>query len=94
MELNVIEQCLNIFKTAAVQRRRVETFELREQGNEKYTFTEPRIHGFVYDPTSGGLKKLEVDFGEYMADLRSVYDLYMPDSKESIMPSSNRQEKS
>ena len=55
MELNVIEQCLNIFKTAAVQRRRVETFELREQGNEKYTFTEPRIHGFVYEKIGGGL---------------------------------------
>ncbi len=79
MELNVIEQCLNIFKTAVVQRKRVETYEKREGGDAKYEFTEPRIHGFVYDPVTGDLKKLQVDFGEYMTDLRAVYDLYKPD---------------
>ena len=93
VELNVIEQCLNIFKTASVQRKRVETFELKEQGDKKYTFTEPRIHGFVYEPTTGDLKKLEVDFGEYMSDLRSVYDLYKPELKESSMPSPVRTKK-
>lgn len=92
VEVNVIEQCLNIFKTAVVQRKRVETYELKQGGDKKIRFTEPRIHGFVYEPTSGDLKKLEVDFGEYMTDLRQVYDLYKPDGKpeatqHSSMPS-------
>ena len=34
VELNVIEQCLNIYKTAVVQRRRVETYKEAE----KYRF--------------------------------------------------------
>ena len=85
VEVNVIEQCLNIFKTAVVQRKRVETYELKQGGDKKIRFTEPRIHGFVYEPTSGDLKKLEVDFGEYMTDLRQVYDLYKPDGKPGII---------
>eukprot|EP01042_Synura_sphagnicola_P004520 gene4520-5741_t len=32
VELNVIEQCLNVYKTAVVQRRRLETYRLREEG--------------------------------------------------------------
>ena len=93
VELNVVEQCLNIFKTGVVQSKRVETYELKEKGDQRYTFTEPRIHGFVYEPTTGDLKKLEIDFGEYMADLRSVYDLYKPDFKESSMPSKSSEKK-
>ena len=93
VELNVVEQCLNIFKTGVVQSKRVETYELKEKGDQRYTFTEPRIHGFVYEPTTGDLKKLEIDFGEYMADLRSVYDLYKPDLKESSMPSKSSEKK-
>ena len=42
VELNVIEQCLNIFKTAVVQRRRVATFEDMESGSTMIKFTEPR----------------------------------------------------
>lgn len=86
VELNVIEQCLNIFKTAVVQKRRIETHQLmqktradEEAGLEvpaPVHFHEPRVHAFVYEPTSGVLTKLDVDFREYLRDLRSVYDLY------------------
>jgi carbonic anhydrase len=74
VELNVIEQCLNVFKTAAVQRSRVESY--RKIGTEGYTFAEPRVHALVYEPTTGVATKLPVDFSEYLKELRSVYDLY------------------
>ena len=54
VELNVIEQCLNLFKTGVVQRRRVQTFK---EGNE---YTTPRIHACVFDPKTGDLTKLPV----------------------------------
>jgi hypothetical protein len=40
------------------------------------TFAEPRVHAFVYEPGTGEALKLEVDFKEYIRNLRSVYDLY------------------
>lgn len=33
----------------------------------------------VYEPTTGELTRLPVDFKEIMKDLREVYDLYLPD---------------
>jgi carbonic anhydrase len=54
VELNVIEQCINLFKTGAVQRMRVETYK---QGFE---YTIPRIHACVFDPATGELNRLEV----------------------------------
>jgi carbonic anhydrase len=75
VELNVQEQCLNIFKTAVVQRRRKETHQLREDGDPDYLFTEPRVHGFVYEPTNGECRRLELDFSEIW-ELKDVYDLY------------------
>jgi carbonic anhydrase len=47
VELNVIEQCVNLFKTGAVQRMRVQTFK---DGAE---YTTPRIHPCVFDPATG-----------------------------------------
>ena len=76
VELNVIEQCLNIFKTAVVQRKRVETYAAINDPNSRVQFTEPRVHAYCYDPKNGELKKLEVNFKEYIDDLGSVYDLY------------------
>lgn len=71
VELNVIEQCINLFKTGVVQLRRIETF------NDKTTpFTTPRIHACVFDPKTGQLRQLKVDFKEYMDDLHDIYDLY------------------
>ena len=54
VELNVVEQCLNLFKTGAVQRRRVETFR---SGSD---YTTPRIHACVFDPRIGYLNRLPV----------------------------------
>jgi len=75
VELNVIEQCINLFKTGAIQRRRVETFK---QGA---AMTTPRIHACVYDPATGYMKRLEVDFREYIDELHDIYDLYQVDSE-------------
>ena len=68
VELNVIEQCVNIFKTGAVQKRRLETYN----GNDAYT--NPRIHAMVYDPATGLLNQLPVDFKQVLNELRAVYE--------------------
>ena len=69
VELNVMEQCLTIYKTAVVQRKRKET-------SEHHTFTYPRIHAMVFDPKVGILNKLPVDFKQTTEDLSHIYDLY------------------
>jgi carbonic anhydrase len=46
VELNVLEQCLNLYKTSVVQRKRLETYS-----DPNKTFTYPRIHGLVFDPS-------------------------------------------
>lgn len=81
VELNVEEQCLNIFKTAVVQKRRVETYKQIGVEGSRITFAEPRVHAFVYEPTTGEAKMLPVDFYAYLKDLRSVYDLYNIDKE-------------
>lgn len=76
VEINVIEQCLNVYKTAVVQRRRVKTFGQKGVDGSGVQFAEPRVHAFVYQPSTGELRRLEVDFKDYMKDLGEVYDLY------------------
>mmetsp|Transcript_18951 Transcript_18951/g.37216 ORF Transcript_18951/g.37216 Transcript_18951/m.37216 type:complete len:325 (+) Transcript_18951:86-1060(+) len=71
VELNVIEQCLNLFKLGPVQRRRVKTYAAN-----KYSFALPRIHGLVFDPANGILKKLPLDFKKEVQIYRDLYDLY------------------
>ena len=44
--------------------------------NSSISFTEPRIHAFVYEPTTGEATRLPIDFVEHMKELREVYDLY------------------
>jgi len=46
VELNVMEQCLNVYKNGTVQRKRQKTF--KETGSAY-----PRIHGLVFDPSEG-----------------------------------------
>ena len=46
VELNVVESCLNLFKTPTVQKKRVGTYM-----NPDYAFTTPRIHALVFDPS-------------------------------------------
>jgi len=70
VELNVIEQCINLFKTGVVQRKRVATYK------EGKPYTTPRIHACFFDPKVGKLERLQVDFKEYIDSLHEIYDLY------------------
>eukprot|EP00511_Aplanochytrium_stocchinoi_P013635 CAMPEP_0204894768 /NCGR_PEP_ID=MMETSP1349-20130617/33611_1 /ASSEMBLY_ACC=CAM_ASM_000710 /TAXON_ID=215587 /ORGANISM="Aplanochytrium stocchinoi, Strain GSBS06" /LENGTH=335 /DNA_ID=CAMNT_0052061985 /DNA_START=205 /DNA_END=1212 /DNA_ORIENTATION=- len=71
VELNVMEQCLNIFKSACVQRRRLRTY-VQDQEH----FALPRVHGLVFDPAVGILKKLPLNFKREIEEYREIYDLY------------------
>ena len=78
------EQCLNIFKTPSVQRRRVETYKQSLESSDGTAnsddttakFSQPAVHAMVYDPSNGKLKKLPVDFKAYMSKYSDVFNLY------------------
>ena len=55
VELNVIQQCVNLYKNEDVQRRRLETLK-----DPNVPFSSPIIHACVFDPKEGILKELEV----------------------------------
>jgi carbonic anhydrase len=61
VELNVQEQCINVIKTAVVQRA------YRERGIS--------IHGWVFDIHTGKLIDLEIDFQKIMANVMEIYHL-------------------
>eukprot|EP00474_Spongospora_subterranea_P000605 CRZ01063.1 hypothetical protein [Spongospora subterranea] len=63
VELNVQEQCINLYKTATVQR------SLHKTGK-------PQIHGMVYDIKDGVLHELPVDYRECLESLDDVYGLF------------------
>lgn len=62
VELNVIEQCRNVVKTAAVQK-----------SYAKNHF--PIIHGWVFGFNDGLLKDLKFDFAAALADIQKIYKL-------------------
>ncbi|CEN33152.1 Carbonic anhydrase [Capnocytophaga canimorsus] len=62
VELNVQEQCINVIKTAAVQKRYI------EEGV-------PWVHGWVFDLKNGKLIDLKIDFHKIMKDIQKIYDL-------------------
>lgn len=88
VELNVIEQCLNLYKTGIVQRKRIQTrtnlmLENDSASEDKKRTTKeieqdvyPRIHGMVFNPADGILKKLPVNFERRVGSLDHVYGLY------------------
>jgi carbonic anhydrase len=90
VELNVIEQCLNLYKTGVVQRKRMQTKELLEKqqaelppGAAPINIAEevfPRIYGMVFNPAEGQLKKLTVDFARRVGSLDHIYGLYKDNS--------------
>jgi hypothetical protein len=87
VELNVIEQCINLFKTGVVQRQRVETFRERSKPQvdpKALDYTTPRIHACVFDPKTGDMNRLQVDFREYIEELHTIYDLYTLDEPEVV----------
>lgn len=62
IELNVQEQCINITKTASVQKSYI-----------RHGF--PEVHGWVYDLKNGLLKDLNLDFDKILSDIREIYHL-------------------
>lgn len=62
VELNVYEQCLNVIKTAEVQKSYLESGY-------------PRVAGWVYDLNDGTLKDLDIDFEKELNRIRKIYDL-------------------
>ncbi|MDN3491373.1 carbonic anhydrase [Winogradskyella bathintestinalis] len=61
VELNVQEQCVNLIKTAAVQKA------YRDRGL--------KVHGWVFDVHTGKLIDLKVDFEKYLKDIMEIYHL-------------------
>jgi carbonic anhydrase len=61
VELNVQEQCINVIKTAAVQKAL----------NER----EMTIHGWVFDIHSGNLIDLDIDFRSVLKNIMEIYHL-------------------
>ncbi len=62
VELSVIEQCINVIKTAAVQ-----------QSYAKHRI--PTVHGWVFDLETGLIKDLDIDFEERLHELDEIYNL-------------------
>lgn len=62
VEVNVYEQCLNVIKTAEVQK------SFMEKGY-------PRVAGWVYDLNGGELIDLKIDFKKELDHIRKIYDL-------------------
>jgi len=62
VELNVQEQCVNIIKTAAVQK--------------SYLINNyPQVHGWVFDVSTGQLIDLKIDFPKILHSIQEIYDL-------------------
>lgn len=61
VELNVKEQCVNLIKTAAVQKAN------RDRGL--------KVHGWVFDVHTGKLIDLKIDFDKYLKDIMEIYHL-------------------
>ncbi len=61
VELNVKEQCVNLIKTAAVQKAII------KRGL--------KVHGWVFDVHTGKLIDLKIDFEKYLKDIMEIYHL-------------------
>lgn len=72
VDLNVIQQCINVFKAGEVQKRRAQVYEESEQSD-----ISPLVHAMVFDPKSGDLKRLDVNFDDYADELSNVYGLHV-----------------
>lgn len=61
VELNVEEQCINLIKTADVQKA--------------YKERNLKVHGWVFDIQTGKLIDLHIDFDTIMHNIMEIYDL-------------------
>jgi len=62
VELNVQEQCINVIKTAILQKTFLQTGS-------------PVVHGWVFDVRTGELIDLKIDFENELKHIREIYDL-------------------
>lgn len=62
VELNVVEQCINVFKMEVVQKTYMDNGA-------------PEIHGLVFDIHSGELIDLKIDFTKEIEGIKEIYDL-------------------
>ncbi|MEO7081163.1 MAG: carbonic anhydrase [Flavobacteriales bacterium] len=62
VELNVEEQCINVIKTAVLQKSYL------RKGS-------PTVHGWVFDMRTGELVDLHFDFPGKLEEIRQIYDL-------------------
>jgi carbonic anhydrase len=62
VELNVIEQCINIIKTAALQ---------LSYAAEGY----PQVHGWVFDIHTGKIIDLKIDYESILKMIKEIYNL-------------------
>mmetsp|Transcript_20440 Transcript_20440/g.40472 ORF Transcript_20440/g.40472 Transcript_20440/m.40472 type:complete len:359 (-) Transcript_20440:180-1256(-) len=81
-ELNVVEQTLNIFKTGAVQRRRIATAL-----DPRYEFPVPQIHALVFDTRTGRLQELDVNWTGIFQEWQHLYSLYHSKGRLPLPPS-------
>jgi len=62
IELNVQEQCINVIKTAVLQKHYLNTGF-------------PTVHGWVFDIKTGELIDLKIDFDDKLKHIQEIYDL-------------------
>jgi carbonic anhydrase len=62
VELNVQEQCINVIKTAVLQKHYLNTGF-------------PTVHGWVFDIHTGELIDLNINFDEKLKHIQEIYDL-------------------
>lgn len=75
VELNVVEQCLNVFKAPVVQQQRLRTYDQKKRtGRPRFAY--PRVHAMVFNPADGILSKLQTNFKEELGKFHHVYDVY------------------
>ncbi len=61
VELNVQEQCINVIKTASVQKA--------------YKERDFQVHGWVFDVKTGKLNDLKIDFEAILEDIMRIYKI-------------------
>lgn len=69
VEINTYEQCLNVIKTAEVQK-------------SFYKKGYPHVAGWIYDLHDGMLHDLKIDFEKELTRIRKIYDLTKGNSLE------------
>jgi carbonic anhydrase len=65
VELNVVESCRSVIKTAVVQ----QSYKANQY---------PIVHGWVFNLKDGLLRDLKIDFEGMLADIQKIYNLTSP----------------